>query len=55
MQVCVLSSELNDHGSVPAMGTVLRFITTSLHRVCGLPSVILNATVRAIIYESIVK
>jgi hypothetical protein len=38
MQVCVLSSGLNDHGSVPAMGTVLRFIATSIPRVCGLPS-----------------
>lgn len=55
MQVCVLSSGLNDHGSVPAMGTVLRFITTSIPRVCGLPSVLLNATSCAIVYESIVK
>ena len=55
MQVCVLSSGLNDHGSVPPMGTVLRFITTSIPRVCGLPSVLLNAAACAIVYERIPK
>jgi hypothetical protein len=47
MQVCVLSSGLKDHGSVPAMGTALLFITTSIPRVCGLPSVLLNFKNRA--------
>jgi hypothetical protein len=49
--ICVLSSGLNDHDSVPAMGSVLRFITTTIPRVCGLPSVLLNATACAIVYE----